>query len=187
MRTLKILFIIFPMLLMFLLSCSNEPGPVETNEDVLSNEYQGYLKLNFTNSSLPSFDETTQVDVHVYKNGDMTIASGTLSYNAEEDNGQSKIKRVGTLTLHPTGKYFDNNGVDYLDVKENTNLNETMTVWYWNPQNQTWVQALNENITDTWNGGLAFKINDAVISESIVSVVTTTGSVIWSLHLDVIP
>lgn len=186
MRELKLLFLVVPILFLYLSSCSNEPGPNETEDDVLSNEYQGYLKLKFTNS-FPSFDETTQVDVHVYKNGDMTIASGTLSYDAEEDNGQSRIKRVGTLTLQPSGHYFDNNGEDYLDVDENTTVNETMTVWYWNPQNQTWVQALNENITDTWNGGLAFKMNDAVISESTVGVTTAQGSVIWSLHLNVIP
>ena len=171
---------------MFQYSCSNEPGPSETEDDVLSNEYLGYLKLRFTNS-FPSIDETTQVDVHVHKNGDMTIGSGTLSYDADDNNGQSRIKRTGTLTLNPNGSYFESNGEDYLDVNENTNLNETMTVWYWNPQSQTWVQALSENITDTWNGGLAFKMNDAVISESTVGVTTTQGSVIWSLHLNVVP
>ena len=60
-----------------------------------------------------------------------------------------------------------------------------MIVYYWD--GTQWVEALNENITDTWHGGLAFSIDDAVINGSIIQVVTAQGSVTWGLYLVVIP
>ncbi len=151
-----------------------------------TNEYTGFLELRFTNA-FPSFDETTQVDVEIDKNGNVIFGTGTLSYNADEDNGQSRIRRVGTLSLNPIGHLFDNNGEAYIDVNENTTINETMTVWYWDSNNQMWVEVINEAINDTWNGGLAFSVDDAVLTGSVVQSVTANGSVTWSLHLVVVP
>ena len=151
---------------------------------VLSNEYSGFLQLRFTNT-YPAFDETTQVDVTINKYGEVTFDSGTLTYNADDNNGQSRIVRNGTLQLNPTGNYFDNNGEDFIAVDENTTVNENMIVYYWDGTN--WVEAINENITDTWHGGLAFSIDDAVINGSIIQVVTAQGSVTWGLYLVVIP
>jgi len=151
---------------------------------VLSNDYTGFLQLRFTNT-FPSFDETTQVDVDINKFGEVTFGTGTLSYSGDDNNGQSRIVRNGTLQLSPTGYYFDNSGEDYIGVDENTTVNENMIVYYWD--GSQWVEALNENITETWHGGLAFSIDDAVISGSIVQVVTGQGSVSWGLYLVVVP
>ena len=151
---------------------------------VLSNDYTGFLQLRFTNT-FPSFDETTQVDVDINKYGEVTFGSGTLTYSGDDNNGQARIVRNGTLQLNPTGYYFNNSGEDYIGVDENTTVNENMIVYYWD--GIQWVEALNENITDTWHGGLAFSIDDAVISGSIVQVVTGQGSVTWGLYLVVVP
>ena len=151
---------------------------------VLSNDYTGFLQLRFTNQ-YPAFDETTQVDVTINKYGEVTFGTGTLSYSGDDNNGQSRIVRNGTLQLNPTGYYFDNSGEDYIGVDENTTVNENMIVYYWD--GTQWVEALNENITDTWHGGLAFSIDDAVINGSIIQVVTAQGSVTWGLYLVVIP
>jgi len=151
---------------------------------VLSNDYTGFLQLRFTNT-YPSFDETTQVDVDINKYGEVTFGTGTLSYSGDDNNGQSRIVRNGTLQLNPTGYYFDNSGEDYIGVDENTTINENMIVYYWN--GTQWIEALNENINETWHGGLAFSIDDAVINGSIVQVVTAQGSVTWGLYLVVIP
>ena len=151
---------------------------------VLSNEYSGFLRLRFTNT-YPSFDETTQVDVDINKYGQVTFGTGTLSYSGDDNNGQSRIVRNGTLQLNPTGYYFDNSGEDYIGVDENTTINENMIVYYWD--GTQWIEALNENINETWHGGLAFSIDDAVINGSIVQVVTAQGSVTWGLYLVVIP
>jgi hypothetical protein len=151
---------------------------------VLSNEYSGFLQLRFTNT-YPSFDETAQVDVTINKYGEVTFGSGTLTYNADDNNGQSRIVRNGTIQLNPTGYYFDNNGADFIAVDENATITENMIVYYWD--GTQWVEALNENITDTWHGGYAFSIDDAVINGSIIQVVTAQGSAAWGLYLVVIP
>lgn len=186
MITKKVILSLLALPLLFIVTCSEEdPAPVEPPQ-VLSNEYEGFLRLTFTNT-FPAFNETTQIDVHIDKYGAMTFASGTLSYNADDNNGQSRIRRVGTLTLNPTGHHFDNNGEDWVDVDENTEINETMTVWYWDPNSQSWVQTINENITDTWHGGLGFNIDDAVLTGDIIQSSNAWGSVTWGLYLVVIP
>ena len=151
---------------------------------VLSNDYTGFLQLRFTNT-YPSFDETTQVDVDINKYGEVTFGTGTLSYSGDDNNGQSRIVRNGTIQLNPTGYYFDNNGADFIGVDENATINENLIVYYWD--GIQWVEALNENIADTWHGGYAFSIDDAVINGSIIQVVTAQGSAPWGLYLVVIP
>ena len=157
---------------------------IEKQIQVLNNAYTGFLSLRLTNT-FPSFDETTQVDVDINKYGEVTFGTGTLSYSGDDNNGQSRIVRNGTIQLNPTGYYFNNNGEDYIGVDENATINENMVVYIWD--GTTWVEYINENITDTWHGGLAFSIDDAVISGSIIQVVTSQGSVTWGLYLVVIP
>lgn len=151
---------------------------------VFNNEYTGWLELHFTNQ-YPAFDETVQVDVDIDKYGNVTFGTGTLTYSGDDNNGQSRIVRNGTIQLSPTGYYFDNNGADYIAVDENATLNENLIVYYWD--GTQWVEALNENITETWHGGYAFSIDDAVIGGSIIQVVTAQGSVTWGLYLVVVP
>jgi hypothetical protein len=156
-------------------------GPPKPPPDVLSNEYGGLLKLRFANDVIPQFNEAADVNVSVDKQGKMTFGTGTLSYNADENNGQIRIRRVGTITIRPNGKYFKDGDKDAFDVKENSTVNETITMWVWN--GASWQQTMNETVTDTWNGGLAFYLNDATADGSTVGQVTGTGEVEWSLHL----
>jgi len=180
----KIGMLILTVPFLFLVSCSkDDPTPVGPPE-VLTNEYTGWLELHFTNQ-YPAFNETVQVDVTINKYGEMTFDSGTLTYNADDNNGQSRIVRNGTLQLNPTGNYFDNSGEDFVAVDENTTVNENLIVYYWDGLN--WVEAVNETITDTWHGGLAFSMVDAVMNGSIIQVITAQGSVTWGLYLVVIP
>ena len=171
-------------LLIFLISCSKEE-PTEPPQ-VFSHEHTGFLKLRFANT-FPAFDESVQVDVHIDLYGKVTFGTGTLSYNADEDNGQTRIVRTGTLSLKPKGSHFVNNGEDYVDVDENTTINENMIVYYWDDDSQSWIEHLNENINSSWNGGLAFNIKDAVMNGSIIQSVTAWGSVTWGLYLVLIP
>lgn len=168
------------------ISCSkDEPNPIEPLP-VLSHDHTGFLRLRFSNT-FPAFDENVQLDVFIDKFGKVTFGTGTLSYNADENNGQSRIVRVGTLSLKPKGSHFISNGKDYIQVDENTTINENMIVYYWDDNSQSWSEFLNENINNTWNGGLAFNIDDAVLNGSIIQSVTAWGSVVWGLYLVIIP
>ncbi len=183
----KIIFFMIVLLVTALqISCSkDDPGPTEP-DPVLTANYSGWLSLHFTNT-FPAFDETTQVDVTIDKYGKLTFGTGTLSYNADDNNGQARIVRVGTLSLNPKGSHFVSNGEDYIEIDENTTTNENMIVYYWDDISQSWSEFLNENINSTWNGGLAFNIVDAVMNGSVIQSVTAWGSVTWSLYLVAIP
>ena len=176
-------FILIVIFLLLASACSKdetETGPKE----YLDHEYSGRLRLHFTND-FPSLDKTVDVNVQINKYGEMTFGTGSVSYDADENNGQTRIRRKGTLTLNPNGSYFFDNMIDKFDVNENTTINETMTVWYGDGVN--WTQAFSENINSTWNGGLVFNLEDAVWNGSHVSVNTGYGSADWGLYLTVIP
>ncbi len=157
-----------------------ETGPKE----YLDYEYTGTLRLHFTND-FPSIDKTVSVNVQINKYGDMTFGTGSVSYDADENNGQTRIRRNGTLTLNPKGNYLFENGKDLFEVNENTTIQETMTIWYGDGVN--WTQFSSENINGLWNGGLVFDLQDAVWNGSHVSLITGYGSGDWSLHLVVKP
>ncbi len=155
-------------------------GPV-----IFINTYTGTLYLQFTND-FPSFDETGSVSVTVDEYGLMTFGTGTLPYSGEDDNGQLKINRNGTLTMNPNGQYIGDSTNGYFAVNENTDLDETLKTWIWN--GTTWQSVLDQNITNTFNEGLVFDINEAIISGSIVEVnVPDAGSAKWTLVLAVDP
>lgn len=182
----KLFMIIFAVLFIFLISCSEEEPTPAGPPQVLSNNYSGFMQLHFTNT-FPAFDESTQVDITIDKYGKVTFGTGTLTYNADDDNGQSRIRRVGTLSLNPSGNYFDNSGKDYLGVEENTALFEIMTVWYWDDNTHSWIEMINDTLTGTWNGGLAFSIDDAALAGSVTQSSTVWGSTTWGLYLVVTP
>jgi len=186
MITKKVIYSLLTIPLFFMLSCSEDnQGPTEPPQ-VFSNAHMGFLKLDFTNQ-FPAFNETVQVDVTIDVYGKVTFGTGTLSYNADDNNGQSRIVRVGTLSLNPKGSHFVNNDEDYIQVDENTTINENMIVYYWDDNSQSWVEVINENINNTWHGGLAFNVDDAVWSGSVIQSVNVWGSVTWGLYLVLVP
>lgn len=144
----KTFLLILALQSLIIYSCSkDEQNPTEPPQ-VLSHDHVGFLQLRFT-STFPAFNETTQVDVTVDKYGKVTFGTGTLSYNADDNNGQSRIVRVGSLSLNPRGSHFVSNGEDYIEVDENTTINENMIVYYWDDNSQSWVEFLNEDIKST--------------------------------------
>ena len=181
MFTRKILLLICVVPIVLQLSCSENSEPTKP-KDMFSNYMSGTLSLEYF-CPWPNFNETTQVDVRIEKDGTVTFGTGTLSYNADQNNGQTRIRRVGTLTLNPTGNCFNSNGTDYIGIDENTNLDETLTQWYWDPNTQTWVEVINQEIHQVWNGGLAFQIDDALLDQAVIQ----SSSAIWRLYLLIIP
>jgi hypothetical protein len=155
---------------------------VSVTGSILDSNYSGTLYLRFSNT-FPEFDESTQVAVEIDKYGGVTFETGTLSYEGEDDNGQSKLKRSGTLTLAPYGNVFHANGGIIIEVDENTSFNERFQQWVWDKSTLTWIPVMDENFSGTWNGGLGFDLDEAVISGSTVGVTNAQGSVIWTLVL----
>ncbi len=158
-------------------SSNNATGP---DPEVLDNNYSGTLHLNFSNT-FPEFDESTSVSVEVDKYGNMTFGTGTLDYSGEDDNGEIKIKRTGTLTIQPNGEYISETGNEHLAVNENTTVNEHMQTWVWD--GSEWQPYMDENITATWNGGLVFDLDEAATIGSVCEITNSQGSIVWTLTL----
>ena len=96
-------------------------------------------------------------------------------------DGQVKIKREGLLIISPNGEYFMNGDKVYFAVDENTDMIEEFTVWIWTGSN--WQKTVEETVTDTWNNGLSFSLEDAEISGSVVEVSNENGTARWTLIL----
>ena len=153
---------------------------VSVIKSILDNNYSGALHLRISNT-FPEFDASTQVDAMIDKYGGVTFGTGTLSYEGDDNNGQARIKRSGTLTLAPYGNVFHANGDILIDVDENTTFNERLQQWIWD--GTTWMQIVDETVSGTWNGGLGFYLDDATMDGSTVGVTTGQGSVTWTLTL----
>lgn len=160
--------------------CGGGNGVTEAPPELLDSNYLGTLELNFSNV-FPEFNETTTVPVEVDKYGNITFGTGTLDYSGEDDNGETKINRTGTLTIQPNGVYVSTSGDEHFAVNENTTVDEQMTSWYWD--GSTWQLFMDENIVVTWNAGLVFYLDEAAIDGSVCGVTTSQGSVIWTLYL----
>lgn len=141
----------------------------------------GTLELHFTNV-FPAFNASTQVSVNLDEEGGVTFGTGTLTYEGEDDNGQLKIRRSGTITLAPYGSTYETANDLRIDVKENATINERLQTWVW--AETFWMPVLNETISDTWNGGLVFYRSEAEAGGSTLQVATSQGSVTWTLRLD---
>jgi len=150
------------------------------NVDINSTN-SGTLELHLTNT-FPEFNASTQVTVDIDEAGGMTFGTGTLSYEGDDDNGQARIKRTGTMTLAPYGSTYKTEDDIRIDVNENTTFNERLQQWVWT--GVSWMQVIDENISGTWNGGLVFYQSEAKAGGSTVGVTNAQGSAIWTLTLD---
>ncbi len=175
----SIYILVLLLLCLLLFSCSKKENPFEP-KPVLNHEYTGFLRLRAT-GEFPIIDLSAQVDVTVNKFGEMNFSTSTVSYDVDEHNGETRIRRTGTLDLRPKGYHFVDNGLDKFAVDENTTITETMTIWY--GDGVEWTLFTTQNIEGTWNGGLAFDLLDATMNGSFVTLNTAYFSVRWSLHL----
>ena len=171
-------------LLLFFDGCKKKddgegPDP-NNNGSLLQFKYEGTLHLLFSNT-FPAFQSSTTLQVSVDLNGHMVFSIGELQYSGESDNGQSKIRREGELILAPNGDAFEDDNKIYFAVDENTSLEETFTVWIWD--GTIWVQQIQETVTDTWNNGLNFALEDAQLGGSVVEESNANGTVRWTLVL----
>lgn len=147
-------------------------------DPILETSYTGILELQFTNT-FPQFDETIRLDVDIDAElGLVTVEFDTMHYEGDETNEQNlRIRRDGTLTIQPTAWLEQDGETIYVQVREDTTLNETYEMW---PPGG---DPVSETVTDFWDGGLSFDFLEAQTSGSIVSVVTANGSAIWTLTL----
>jgi len=154
--------------------------PEEEKPQVLERSHEGSLTLVFTLEQPPVESSVTlQVSVDVY--GDMTFTPGTLAYEGEQVEDEVKLRRSGSVALRPTGKWFEEGGRDRFSVQEHGSGEERLQQWGWD--GVQWVVILDQTFPIAWNGGLAFLLDDAVLTGSIVQANLGLGLARWTLRL----
>ena len=184
-------FALFLVLGLFL-ECEEAKNPSEQpkNEDNglvgLPDNYKGTLILNYVNTAFPEFDESVSFIVDLQKNGEVSIGSGTLNYDAQQGDSDFRIQRTGNLSVNPGGYTFEDlgSGEKVLIVNEGINYYDHMITWYYDRQAATWKKVLDQENSGTWNNDLVFYIVSATIDPEVVERVEATGKVRWILTLE---
>jgi len=154
--------------------------PEEEKPQVLEHSYAGSLTLVFTLED-PPLEATISMTVSVDVYGDMTITPGTLTYEGERIEDEVKFQRSGSVALRPTGKWFEEGGRDRFSVQEHGSGEERLQTWGWDGAQR--VIMVDQTMPIAWNGGLAFMLDDAVLSGSAIQVNLGLGLARWTLRL----
>lgn len=188
-RTNPLIYIILFCILISFITCKKGKNPAKSDNndgpDTLSNNYTGTLTLQYSNEAFPAFDESIQLTVEVFKNGDVTFGTGILLYDAEQNDSEFKIRRTGMLNVAPEGFVFEDigSGEKIIVTNENIQYTDHMIHWVWNRNSASWVETLNEMNSGLWNEGLVFYIENSVIQASVVERAEALGTIRWTLIL----
>lgn len=183
---LKILhiFVIIILAVLIIESCKKKEDPDLIIDPVLENDYEGTLQVYFSNT-LPPWSVSTSMNVDIYKDlGTISVDQGILSYSGDtiiqED---SRLTRTGEWVMNPIGTVGSVGGKIRIEIDAQVTVQNDVQSIYAKDDEGNW-QLVNETtFNETPNADLAFDLDDAVISGSVVSVVVATGSIVWTLNL----
>jgi hypothetical protein len=162
---------------LLLSSCSKEDEPL------FETAFDGLLEVEFINT-YPPWAVSTSMAFTMTENGEIAIATGTLSYSGELTMEDSKIVRSGTWLLRPEG-YFENSNSTIV-VNPNIEVSNDLTeVWAKNEYG-VWVKVSEDRPYNGPAGGpVTFGFMLAVTSPagSVQTVSDGMGSITWTLGL----
>ncbi|MCF8057228.1 MAG: hypothetical protein K9K37_11405 [Desulfocapsa sp.] len=142
---------------------------------------RGGLTLRLVNNTMPHFREsaTSKCSLEHRDSKDLLICtSATLRYDADENDGSTRIRRTGHITFNPVGSC--SNGVCL--VSPLPLGSETITQWVW--FNTYWKQVVNVTQPIDWtDSSYPFDQKTAMISGETIGVTTAQGSASWTLFL----
>ena len=141
----------------------------------------GGITLRLKNDVIPHFDESATAECELKTSTLLVCGMATLHYDATEDNGQSKIRRNGSINFMPVGTCTQT--VCLIDHQ--ASVQETLTQWVWN--GTIWIQVLQYSTSNDWDDTLRFDLQQSTApGGSTVDVTTSTGSASWTLKLPAI-
>ncbi len=150
-----------------------------TGPAVLDHSFVGFLHVQF-NCSMPQFQSSAQMDVHIARDGTVTITDTEMSYGGSEDLQDGCVyERTGTWSIMPIGIYMSG-PPEHIAVDENIVFSEHITMICPPPVGV----VMDESPTGNLNGGLAFDFIDAQLDGAVVEVNNGPGDLIrWTLGL----
>lgn len=160
---------------MFLLcmGCKKEEDPTP------GHNYSGTLKMEYARA-FPEFNATAEMDVNIYKSGDVIISTpDQVAYSGEDELEETvKINETGTVTITSlSGQWKVMDSEEYLTVNANTLIDGTQTIWGWDDE-VGWVSppvVTPFSVEDPVESPMNFSIDEAVIDYGAVLGATIPG------------
>lgn len=124
-------------------SCSKDDTGNDDNNP-LDRDYSGTLRFEYSRS-FPSFSVIIDMDVDLYKSGDILISqpSGEHYDATDEEQETVKIRETGDIVISSlSGEYKKIDGTEYIVISANTLIDGTMTVWGWD-DDYGWVNPVD--------------------------------------------
>lgn len=181
----KIITIMFLCLAVF--GCNKK----EVNEDlvideVLNNNYSGYLSVNFTNQ-MPQFAVEETMGVSINEFGLVNIDNGVLDYFGETMfSDDSKIERSGQWEISPTGILITEGGIDYVKIDAGIAVIYDIQKVYAKDNNDEWILVSEIPFSGEPNSDLNFGLDDAILEGATSGTQNQLGSIEWNLLLTVL-
>jgi len=146
---------------------------------VLDHTYAGFLYVEFI-CTMPEFSSSAQMDVHINRQGVVSISDADMSYGGSEDLQDGCVyERTGTWEIRPYG-YYLSGPPEHIAVNENIFFSEHITMICPPPVGT----AIDESPSGQLNGGLAFDFADALMDGAVVEASNGVGDLIrWTLGL----
>jgi hypothetical protein len=162
-----------------LLAVSPGDAPADPSRDqVLDRAYGGFLHVVFI-CSVPQFESSAQMDVHIGIYGVVTISEATMDYGGSVQLDECTYTRTGTWNIAPYG-YYRAGPPEHIEVHENINFSEHLLMECPPPAGT----VMDESPSGQLNGGLAFDFLDAQMDGAVVEVNNGEGDLIrWTLGL----
>ena len=142
---------------------------------------KGGLTLRLVNDVIPHFNKSATSDCSLEDRDGKALlicTSATLRYDADEIDGELRIRRNGHITFNPVGSCSN----DVCLVSPLPLGSETITQWVW--YNTYWKQVVNVTQPINWtDSSYSFDQKVAEISGDTIGVTTGQGSASWTLFL----
>lgn len=161
-------------------------------QTTLDGDYRGVLSLVFARSC-PSFSVTIEIEIDVYKSGDVLMSQpSSATYGKEQEcmPGIEKEYDRGTIFVTSLDGYaVEIEGKKYIQITKNTLITGTQTLWRSEDNGLTWIQMLEtdyeyENIAAN---PLNFELDEAVLPGATIGGSIGIATYEWKLMLLPIP
>lgn len=180
--------VLFILTLLIVAGCNKKEEPNIVPDPILTNDYQGQLFVQYTNT-LPPWNVSTTMNVNIDKElGVVTIDNGTLSYSGDTIiQNDSRLVRNGEWAMYPIGTLMEDAGRKYIDVDAHVTVQNDVQRIYAKDNDGNWVLVNETPFNETPYSVVSFDFDDAVLNGSYQSLVVATGSIIWRLTLTPVP
>jgi len=131
----------------------------------------------------PYFHEYTISNCLFLATGRLACIPTSIDFNADGNDGEIRIKRVGSLYLYPEGKCSQDTCV--VGFGDGMLFDEVKTQWHWD--GAAWVEDFNVHLSTPWVHTIGMKMPKKYdeIQDTFIDLCNNVNEMCFSLHLEV--